>query len=94
MEARQEYYRMIFGDQFNFIEAKLEDITKPDGASLLAKSLKINEDISLPSQENTNLLEPSPEMIKLATNFGSMCNIDPKSIAKTFIESGDRLGDI
>jgi len=94
MEARQEYYKMIYGDRFNFIEAKLEDITKPVGAGLLAKALKINKDINLPSRENTNLLDPSPEMIKLATSFGSMCNIDPKSIAKTFIESGDRLGDL
>jgi hypothetical protein len=94
MEVRQEYYKQIYGDRFNFIDAKLEDITKSTGASLLAKSLKINDEINLPPPKNANNLKPLPEMVKLATDFESICNIDPKSIATTFIESGERIGKI
>jgi len=94
MESRQEYYKQLYGDRFNFIDAKLEEVTTTNGGILLANSLKINKKIILPPPKNTNNLKPSPEMIKLATNFGSMCNINPKNIAKIFIESGDRLGDI
>jgi len=94
MEARQEYYKQLYCDRFNFIDVKLEEVTKNTGAAYLAKALRINDSIVLPSPANANKLTPTVEMIKLATDFASKCNIDPKSIAKTFIESGDRLGDI
>lgn len=94
MEARQEYYKLLYGDRFNFIDATLEEITKDAGALTLAESLNINKDIVLPPPANANKLSPSPETIRLATEFQSICKIDPKEIAQTFIESGERIGQL
>jgi hypothetical protein len=94
MEVRQEYYKQLYEHRFNFIDAQLEEITKPSGANILASSLKINENINLPSPTNTNKAKPSPEIIKLATDFESNCDIDTQHIARTFIESGNRIGNL
>ena len=94
MEARQEYYRILYGDRFNFVDAALEEIVTPEGAKHLGSSLAIDKDLELPSPKNANKLQPTPEMIKLVTNFNSICQIDPKEIAKKFINSGERLAFI
>ena len=94
MEARQEYYRILYGDRFNFVDAVLEEIVTPEGAKNLCSSLAIDKDLELPSPKNINKLQPTPEMIKLATDFNSICQINPAEIAKEFIKSGDRLSVI
>ena len=94
MEARQEYYRILYGDRFNFVDAVLEEIVTPEGAKNLCSSLAIDKDLELPSPKNINKLQPTPEMIKLATDFNSICQINPTEIAKEFIKSGDRLSVI
>lgn len=94
MEARQEYYKELYKDRFNFIDVTLEQIVKKDGAKNLASSLGFPQDIILPPPNNENKREPSNEMTDLAANFDSICQIDPKEIAEEFIKSGDRLGFI
>lgn len=94
MESRQEYYKTLFGERFNFIDATLEDIVTPEGARTLGSSLSFGQELDLPPPKNANKLSPSFEMIKRATDFDSMCQINPKDIAEEFIKSGDRLAFI
>jgi hypothetical protein len=94
IESRQEYYKLLHGDRFNFIDASLESITKIEGAESLAKSLNIKSDVHLPPPANVNKLTPSEETINHALEFENICNIDPKEIAKTFIDSGERIGQL
>jgi hypothetical protein len=94
MEARQEYYKKLYGDRFNFIDFSLEEIVTESGSKNLASSLCINQDLVLPPPNNANKQKPSSEMIELASNFDSICQIDPKEIAEKFINSGERLAFI
>ena len=94
MEARQEYYKKLYGDRFNFIDFTLEEIVTESGSKNLASSLCINQDLVLPPPNNANKQKPSSEMIELASNFDSICQIDPKEIAEKFINSGERLAFI
>lgn len=97
MEARQAYYRRLFGNRMSFIDCTIENISEPPGAAQLLADLGHDGrlPLSLPPPSNTTPKSEikGAEPSKRATIAATMENIrfDAEDVAQRFIESGMRL---
>jgi hypothetical protein len=92
IEARQDYYKLLYARQFKFIDATLEEMTQPDGARVLLETLGSLEAPILGEKANENRTEVAPDLRKRVENAVERITVDPKEAAIAFIERGDRLG--
>jgi len=91
IEARQEYYRRLYGDRFAFIDCTLEEITTPAGASALMTLLGFRPDPILPERRNANAGRPTQERIERLRRLLARIRFDPVESASEFIEAGGSL---
>jgi len=96
IEARQSYYRQLFGDRFNFIDCDLETLTTEAGAAELLSRLGYPDSSPiLPQRKNAN--QPVGELDKIKQKLAKVINninFDADAIADNFIRSGHRLAGV
>ncbi|MDC0656786.1 hypothetical protein N6L27_02095 [Leisingera sp. SS27] len=93
MEARYAYYLLKYGQQVNFVEAKLEEATKPEGAARLLADLGFNGVPKLPEKKNATR-NPSDVTEALTLEIRTLLNrlnFDPVASAAAYIKSGRSL---
>jgi len=91
VEARQAYYRQMFGNRFRFIDAKLEEITTPKGAKRLLGEFGHTGEITLPEKTNANAdIKPPIDESRVQALIDRI-EFDADAIAKAYIEKGRRL---
>ncbi len=93
VEARQAYYRQLFGDRFTFIDAELETATTMRGAQALLEPLGHKGSVYMPEKTNANVSQGSPIPSEQVQAAVSKIDFDAEKIAADFIRSGRRLGD-
>lgn len=91
MEARQAYYLSQFGDRLNFVEARLEEITKPPGARALLGQLGIDADPVMPAQANANLRRAPEALTTKVTELVARIRFDPARVVAEYLASGRTL---
>ncbi len=91
VEARQAYYRQLYGEKYRFIDAKLETVTSKKGAENFLRHFGHKGQVYLPAKTNANPnLQPpiDPEVVK---SFISKIDFDAEKLAASYIEHGRRL---
>lgn len=91
IEARQEYYRLLFSDNFRFIYGQLEDISTPSGAQYFLGEFGHSGKIELADKVNVNKRIPPPKLREQVEQFVSQIKYDALSVARDFVESGGKL---
>jgi len=91
MEARQAYYRQLYGDRYRFIDAKMEEVTTEDGARALLELFGHKGAVELPEKANANPATPSPIDEAEVRAFINRLKFDPEDLARKYILSGRRL---
>ena len=88
MEARIAYYKRLYGERLRMVEARLEDIVKPDGARQFLSRLGREGPCELPERTNENPVEaPDALKAKIAHIVGSS-NFDAGKLAGEAIAAG------
>lgn len=93
MEARYAYYQLKYGDRINFVEARLEEATKPDGAARLLAALGHDGVPVLPEKKNATLNQSGVNdalTAEIRTLLGRL-KFDAKAIATAYIDAGRTL---
>lgn len=97
MEARQAYYRRLFGDRMSFIDCTIEEIAEPPGAARLLSALGHDGRLPLslpppsnttPKGENKGAEASRRAMIAAVSN---KIRFNAEDVAQRYIESGMRL---
>ena len=96
MQTRAEYYKLLLADRpsIHFIDARLEDISKPEGAMDMLEQLLGDKPMKLvmPEKKNQTKHEFFPAEVKQNTlQLVSKLDFDPKAIAKDYFSKGLRL---
>jgi len=91
VEARQAYYRQLFGDRYRFIEASLEDVTTPAGARRLLGEFGHTGQISMPPRANANKPSERPIDDSRLKALIERITFEPAKLAQNYIEAGRRL---
>ncbi len=92
METRQAYYRLLYRNQFNFIDCTLEELVTSDGAQRVLSELGVNRVPVLPPPQNQNRPVENEHLILDISRIVDSIRFDPEALAKQYIESGQRLG--
>ncbi|MFW8634595.1 hypothetical protein [Cribrihabitans pelagius] len=93
MAARQAYYQLLYGNRVHFVEAQLEDATKPEGAARLLAALGYDGPVTLPPKKNA-MTADAEMMAALTAEYRTLLarlNFDPLALAARYIEAGRRL---
>ncbi len=88
MEARMAYYKRRYGDRLHMVEAKLEDITQPEGAKRLLAQLGIGGAADLPERTNENPTVAPDALKAKITNIVESSNFDADRLAGEAIAAG------
>lgn len=100
MEARQAYYRELFGDRMSFIDCTIEEIGEPSGAAQLLSDLGYDGRLPLslpppsnttPKNENKGAEASNREKIAAVTD---KIRFNAEDVAQRYIESGMRLAGL
>jgi len=91
MEARQEYYRLLFGDQFRFIDAVLDEITTQPGAKRFLTEIGFQGTPTLPEKINAGRTSPSTEERAQVEELVARIRFDAATAARIYVESGQSL---
>jgi len=91
IEARQEYYKILYGDRFKFIDLTLERITQPDGAKLLLEAIGSTNEPMLGKKRNQNVVQPNHDLERKVEDIFRAISFDPKQLASDFVSKGNRL---
>lgn len=91
MEARQIYYKRLFSDRINFIEADLLELNSSEVASRLLQSIGIYGQPKFPPPSNEGGLALSQEMSAFVDRVFSEAAIDVEAHVARFVDSGRRL---
>lgn len=92
IEARQAYYKTLFGDKFDFIECNLESITTEEKAPWLLSRLGCsNPSPVFPEKKNTNVITSNNELKNNIKTVVEKISFNADQIAKAFIQSGGSL---
>ncbi len=92
MDARQTYYKTLYGKKLKFVEVDLEQITTKSGAGKFLKMLGINKEAVLPPPKNLNKAKPDEKLVEHVENLLSSINFDSQKVVDAFLASGARLG--
>ncbi len=87
MEARYAYYLMKYADRLNFVEVKLEEITKPDGAREFLRSLGQDSDPILPEKANANKIQSQPALEEEVRTFMDRQEFDAYALAAGYLKA-------
>lgn len=92
VEARQAYYKRLYGDKFKFVEAKLEDATTKTGATELLSHFGHKGAVYLPEKANASVNTRDVVDRQFVRDYVERIKFDADSIAERFIDQGLRLG--
>ncbi|MGI9482972.1 MAG: hypothetical protein ACR2OR_11515, partial [Hyphomicrobiales bacterium] len=92
VETRQEYYKLLYSDQFRFIDCTMEEITQPEGAKKLLQSLGRSKTPELPSKSN-EILRPEKDEFRalIESKVQKLAGFDPAALAAAYVDAGHRL---
>ena len=93
VEARQAYYRQMFGDRYNFVDAKLESATTQKGAQKLLARFGHEGPVFMPDKTNTKGGSKSGFDPKMVGDFIERIKFDPEELAADYIKNGRRLDE-
>jgi len=91
MEARQAYYLRCFGDRLNFIEARLEELIAPHGATALLGKLGITQPPTMPPPANATKGEANAGLVDHVRGLVERFRFDPQALVDRYIANGRRL---
>ncbi|CUI00729.1 hypothetical protein [Leisingera aquaemixtae] len=93
MEARYAYYLIKYGGRINFVEARLEEATKPDGAARLLEALGHHGAPVLPEKKNAtrNQSEVTEALTAEIRTLLGRLNFDPVAQANAYLSAGRTL---
>jgi len=92
IEARQAYYKFLYGDRFNFIECELESIVTEDGAASILDRLGITDvPPQMPEKKNENQFTANDQLRQELECIVASIDFDAAQIANDYISSGRRL---
>jgi len=93
MEARYAYYLLKYGSQINFVEARLEEATKPEGAAKLLAELGCSGQPVLPEKKNAtrNQSEVTEALTAEIRTLLNRLNFDPVAMAASYIKAQKSL---
>ena len=91
MDARQHYYTQGYGGALRLIEARMEEITKPEGASALLAALGHEGEAVLPPPRNQAGVGPDPRLTEQVRVLLSGIDYDGPQLAAQYIAAGRRL---
>ncbi|KIC39110.1 hypothetical protein [Leisingera sp. ANG-M7] len=93
MEARYAYYLLSYGQKINFVTARLEEATTPDGAARLLAELGHSGPVLLPEKKNAtgNQGDATEELTAEIRTLLNRLNFDPVAAAAVYIKSGRTL---
>lgn len=95
IEARQEFARLKWADQVNFIDCNLEDIVKKDGAQALLEQFGLEGEVKLPGKTNESdakLDWPDDDVLVEHVSVARQ-HFDPVQSAKEYYEATDECKD-
>ncbi|THH38412.1 hypothetical protein E4Z66_02240 [Aliishimia ponticola] len=88
MAARQAYYQMAYGDRVSFVEAQLEEVTKPEGAARFWADLGGQGTCSLPPPKNASSTAPPAELLAQVQAITDKIAFDADAVARAAIAKG------
>jgi len=92
MEARQAYYKALYGDRFNFIDCDLESLVTLDGAADVLGRLGVsNMPPRLPPKENDNKMTANAQLRQELQDAVDGIAFDATHMANEYIHAGHRL---
>ncbi|UWQ55696.1 hypothetical protein [Leisingera caerulea] len=93
MEARYAYYQIKYNGRINFVEARLEEATKPEGAAKLLAALGHDGIPVLPEKKNAtrNQSEVTEALTAEIRTLLDRLNFDPVATATAYINAGRAL---
>lgn len=91
MEARQAFYIQKYGDQLNFIEVELEQISTRAGAASLLQALGYDGPVTLPERANANAAAAPPELLSEVRRILEQLPFDPHKMAAKYRAAGRDL---
>jgi len=86
MECRQTYYERHYGDRIHFVQAQLEDVTRPAGAKQLLADLGVERTPILPPKKNANSVTSSEQLVEQIDEAIRRHNFDPESLVDQYIK--------
>ena len=93
IEARQEYYKTLYREQFQFVDLDLELMTQADGARELLASLGVAAEPRMSGELNASKVSENLDLHDHIATMVSKITFDPREVAQHFVSAGRRLGD-
>jgi hypothetical protein len=94
IEARQEYYKALYQEKFQFLDLELESMTQLDGARELLRTLGVTAEPRLNVAINASKARENKELRNHIDAQLKQVKFDPSKTAQDFIRAGRRLGKI
>mgnify|MGYP000061780794 CR=1 FL=1 len=91
VECRQEYYRQLYSDKIDFVEATLEDVTTQKGADYFLKQLGSDKKAIIFGKKNASKTNIGDEKKEEIAFLLERINIDVTKVVSNYISSGTRL---
>lgn len=91
VETRQEYYKILYGDRFHFVDAELEQITSEDGARALLSSLGCHKAPIVPDKRNASSGGDASQLRRAVSQAVRGINFNPREIARGYVSAGRSL---
>lgn len=94
MDARQYYYRALYGDALRLIDVQLETIVTPDGArALLAELGFAGIEPALPAPSNTGTRGIDPDDAARIEDLMARIDFRPFDLLEAYVGAGRRIAD-
>jgi hypothetical protein len=88
MEARQFYYKLVYGDRLNIIEVSLDDIVTDAGAQKFWEKIGGTGNCFLPMPKNTSEVRPPKALIDKLESITSKFKLNPAELVETAVSKG------
>ena len=94
IEARQEYYKILYQGKFQFLDLELETMTRVDGARNLLRALGEGAEPKLGVVRNANRIGENQNLRRQIADQLRQISFNPLRTADDFICAGRRLGEV
>jgi hypothetical protein len=91
VDARQRYYERLYSDRLNFLQARLECISKEEGANKFLDQIGWCEPAVVPTASNQNNAPPNEELFYRVQEALGRFNFDVDALVDGYIASGRTL---
>lgn len=91
VEARQEYYRRLYGDKYKFVDAKLETAVTQMGARSMLKHFGHQGAVRLSEKANANPANMPPIPEERVKAFIDRVQFDAEKLVDDYLRAGRRL---